>query len=135
MSYCVQVGLASFTYSPTMTSEAIFSNVSTTGAGGALMETDVDVTFENAEVSHERVTSSLFPNPASSYFTVQLSQPLTTASQLVLRNAQGQQVGLQTLQAEALSVDWDISTIPAGLYYLEIHNNGTLLEIHKMIKK
>jgi regulation of enolase protein 1 (concanavalin A-like superfamily) len=133
MSTCVQIGLAGFTFSPTETADAVFSNISTTGTMVPYAEGDNPSPVE-AEVTSATFGANLFPNPAQDRFTVQLEQPLPTNSQLVLRSGLGQQMGTRLLEAENTIVDWDISTLAPGLYYLEIHNNNQLLNVLKVIK-
>jgi hypothetical protein len=96
MGYCVDVGVASFTFSPVMTADAVFSNISVTGAYGGVSEEDPTLPAE-VEVAPLSLETKLFPNPTQDRFTIQLDQPLETNSQLVLRSGLGQVVGTRTL--------------------------------------
>ena len=134
MGYCIQMGLASFTYSPTMTADAVFSNISTTGLVGGLSEEEGIAPVE-AEVKAISPKAVVFPNPAQDQFTVRLAEPLLTDAQLVLRSGVGQVVGSRTLDSGNVNVDWNIVDLPSGIYYLEVSDNSGILDVLKVIKQ
>ena len=118
MSECVEIGLATFTYLPATQTDAIFSNVSTTG--------DVSTLAEKPSVELEsRATSiqpgvKVFPNPNSGSFTIQLEEPFEKDVQLAIYNPFGQLIETKILGAGTHQLEWSLQHMASGTYWLRI---------------
>ena len=119
MTECVEIGLASFTYLPATQTDAIFSNVSTTGDVSTLAEKP-PVEIENrAQMVQAGV--KVFPNPATSSFNLQLEAPLPRATQVEVLNTFGQSIAQQVLAEGQVQQSWNVSGWPAGSYLIRIN--------------
>ncbi len=73
----------------------------------------------------------VYPNPSSDYLEVVLPEGLTTGN-AVLYDANGRIVGIWTLSATVSALD--IATLSAGIYVIEITNNGLAAQF-RVVKK
>jgi hypothetical protein len=84
-----------------------------------------------APVKHGRPSLTVFPNPASSNLTVQLSDSLSNGSnlnqvyQLSLFNRYAQTV--YSVESNTKSMQIPVDNIPADIYYLNVIYNGVVL--------
>jgi hypothetical protein len=111
---CLEAGIAAFTYLPGQTATAVFSNLAVSGgipfgiAPGATVES----------VQAERA-ARLWPNPARDAFTLEI--PAAAAeTRLRLLNQLGQPLEERLLPAGESQLEWGISQLPAGLYFVEV---------------
>jgi hypothetical protein len=77
-----------------------------------------DVSFENL--------ASLYPNPASSFCLVKLSEPLDL-HYVIICNAFGQQVVQIPVKKEMLEIVADTKGLPPGNYFVQLWNNQSEL--------
>jgi len=143
MQSCVEIGLASFTNIPNAQTTAVFSNVSTSGNIITTMEQEVEAEemasvsrtksefgIRNSEgmqgfpTSHFRFPISLFPNPTTADFTLQLEAPLTQEATVQIFNLYGQPVAQQRLAEGQVRQEWNTVDWPAGTYVLKVQRDG-----------
>jgi len=122
---CVEIGLASFSFMPNAQTEVVFSNVSVTGSngafaidGGGMHAIDRVPTTINRVPHNNPINLSLYPNPASNTFTLACDQPLEQPTTLQLYNAFGQLVDEQQIEAGSVRLEWAVSHLPAGVYWM-----------------
>lgn len=70
--------------------------------------------------------TTLYPNPATNAFRLDLGDPNKVPTQLVLLNAQGEIVR----QWSDPNQRFDVSDLPTGMYYLQVHYSNGMTE-HK----
>jgi Secretion system C-terminal sorting domain len=68
----------------------------------------------------QETTFQLAPNPASSQVRIQLAEAGAATHAITLLSLSGQVVMQHTLPAQQSAIDLDISTIPAGMYLLQV---------------
>ena len=119
MTECVEIGLASFTYMPAAQTDAVFSHVMTTGDVSSLAEKP-PMELESRATSIQPVVK-VFPNPATSSFSLQLEAPLPRATQVEVLNAFGQSIAQQALAEGQVQQSWNVSGWPAGSYLIRIN--------------
>ena len=132
MQNCVEIGLASFTYLPNAQTEAVFSNVSVSGSA-ALINTGSLPTAESG--NSQQMEPELFPNPTNSQFTLRFPQALSGEATASLRNQVGQVVKLRQLQPGDLTTEWNVGGLPAGLYFMEIRQEGLPPQVLRVVKQ
>jgi hypothetical protein len=136
MQNCIEIGLASFTYLPDNQTAAVFSFVSvenSTGLMFAIQEGSPEMKMmrmvENKQLTLEQVPYPLaeiqdravvFPNPAAHRLNVQFTEPVRQATRLVLYNQFGQPVGQKQMQAGNRQLEWDVSRLSGGVYFLNV---------------
>ncbi len=76
----------------------------------------------------------LFPNPAGEAITIELDRTTPRALHLRLLNHLGQPVGGRSLPPYSERISWDVSGLPAGLYFIEARMGGETPGIRKFIK-
>ncbi|MCG8326875.1 MAG: HYR domain-containing protein [Chitinophagales bacterium] len=137
MQQCVEIGLASFTFLPTGQTTAIFSNVSTTGnvssAGGTPTALAVDTPKPQYHNTQKSNKLSLFPNPVTAHFTLQLEVPLQQSTTVTVVNLYGQAIAEQRLAEGQIRQEWDSTDWPAGTYVLKVQRNGQLPIIKQFV--
>jgi hypothetical protein len=74
---------------------------------------------------------SIFPNPANNTVTVQAPKDETVISEIVLKNLLGMEVQRFVIKNPSSDVTIDVSTIPVGLYILNVNNFSTRLGIQR----
>lgn len=74
---------------------------------------------------------SIFPNPANNTVTVQAPKDETVISEIVLKNLLGMEVQRFVFKNPSSDVTIDVSTIPVGLYILNVNNFSTRLGIQR----
>ena len=129
MTECVEIGLATFTYLPATQTDAIFSNVSTTGNVSTLAEKP-PVELEN-RAKATPTGLKVFPNPNIGSFTVQLEQPFVEDTPLSIYNPFGQLIETKILGAGANQIEWSLEHIPSGTYWLRIKGWSEVVPIVK----
>jgi len=86
------------------------------------------------EQNEEFITAKIFPNPTTNIFTYQTEINLQNST-FKINNVLNQLVFTKTILTESVEVNFDISELPAGIYFLNHYNNsGTLISINKIIK-
>lgn len=135
MQSCVEIGMASFTYLPNAQTEAVFSNVSVSGNNGTLGIEEKQEEMVKANQFVEETTTSpyhhittslstrLFPNPAADHFILTFDQPIEHTTNIQLFNAFGLKVGEQRIDVGAVRVEWQVRSLPAGVYWIRDQRN------------
>jgi len=151
MQSCVEFGLASFTYLPNSQTEVVFSNVSINGSNGALAVDGggmhamnrVPTTMNRVPTTMNRVPNkgplhlytstplhlSIYPNPVSNTFTLAFDKPLEQPATLQLYNAFDQLAEEKQMQEGSSSVEWTVSHLPAGAYWMINPRNATRIPL------
>ena len=139
MQNCVEIGLASFTYTPYAQTESVFSHVTLSGSNGGFTDNnngqkeDASITTSDEVGSttvplHHRTIApsnlSLFPNPAMRRFNVSMEIPLQEATIFQLYNAFGQLVEEQQMEVGTTHLEWEVSHLPAGIYWLKTNKQN-----------
>ncbi|MBL7802472.1 MAG: T9SS type A sorting domain-containing protein, partial [Saprospiraceae bacterium] len=73
----------------------------------------------------------LEPNPASQTTLLSSDLPLPPGLTLVVRDATGRLVGVQTLQGQTTEIPRN--GLPSGLYFVELRNRNGLVAVSKLI--
>ncbi|MCG8326831.1 MAG: T9SS type A sorting domain-containing protein [Chitinophagales bacterium] len=136
MSSCVEIGLASFTYLPFGETDAVFSNVTTTGniqEGSAATTAETDVSPLAIQTFVKENDLQLYPNPTRANFTLQLEIPLEQTSLVEVINLYGQSIAQQQLMAGQIQQEWNTVDWPAGTYMLKITREGQLPLIKQFV--
>jgi len=76
----------------------------------------------------------LFPNPTSDVFTLAFPQALPSEATATLRNQIGQVVEQRQLKPGDVTTEWDISELPAGLYLMEVQQEGLPPRVLRVVK-
>ncbi|WP_425421180.1 right-handed parallel beta-helix repeat-containing protein [Phaeodactylibacter xiamenensis] len=132
MQPCVEMGLAVFTTDPNGQAQATFSRVQwQSNAGG----NSLALFNEGAAAAQpEEREASVFPNPARDAFTLAFSKAPESGGIAILRNQVGQVVGQRQLQPGEVATEWDVSSLPSGLYLMEVRQEGWPFQVIRMIK-
>ncbi len=77
------------------------------------------------------INYKVFPNPANNTVTVQAPKSETVISEIVLKNLLGMEVQRFVIKNPSSDVTIDVSTIPVGLYILNVNNFSTRLGIQR----
>jgi hypothetical protein len=132
MQPCVEMGLAVFTTDPNGQAQATFSQVqwrSNVGGNSLALFND-----GAAAPQPEEREASVFPNPARDAFTLAFSKAPESGGTAILRNQVGQVVGQRQLQPGEVATEWDVSSLPSGLYLMEVRQEGWPSQVIRMIK-
>jgi len=132
MQGCVEIGLASFTYLPNAQTDAVFSNVSISGSA-ALIDAGGLPTAELGD--SQQMEPELFPNPTNSQFTLRFPQALQGEATASLRNQVGQVLQQRQLQPGDMTTEWNVSQLPAGLYFMEVRQEGVPPQVLRVVKQ
>jgi poly(3-hydroxybutyrate) depolymerase len=76
---------------------------------------------------------SVYPNPATSTVTIKAGAPWKAGDQLTIFNAQGKAMVRHTYKGQAQSIN--ISTLPAGIYLVQVTNTTGQTASQQLIKK
>jgi hypothetical protein len=129
MQSCVQIGLASFTYLTNAQTEAVLSNVSISGSTALAGSGAPNVPQQ------ETAQAELFPNPARDVFTLAFPQALNGEATATLRNQIGQVVAQRQLKPGDVTTEWNVSTLPSGLYFMEVRQEGLPPQVLRVVKQ
>ncbi len=133
MQNCVEIGLASFTYLPNAQTEAVFSNVSVSGTASFAVDGGPSDSEFNSPNSHN--SPKLFPNPASDAFTLAFPEALQGEATATLRNQIGQVVAQRQLEPGDVTTEWNVSRLPAGLYLMDVRQEGLPPQVLRVVKQ
>lgn len=140
MQSCVEVGLASFTYMPNAQTEAVFSNVSISGSNGGFSGGNENTatlqhhnTAQNGPVWATTNNIHLYPNPATSQFTIQMEAPLETDTKIAVLNLSGQTVATQILEAGTSYHSWQTADWTAGTYIIRMNQRDAPPLIKRLV--
>lgn len=76
----------------------------------------------------------VYPNPASSFLTIESSDAVKTAVQVEVLNFQGAAVESLNLESGNMYQQFDLSQLGSGTYFLRIRYNDGLREVIKFVK-
>jgi regulation of enolase protein 1 (concanavalin A-like superfamily) len=131
MASCVDVGMAAFTsYGAPAT--AVFSNVSLIYGIPLIDAGGVPSTEYHMELTSD---AELFPNPAQNQFTLRFQQELAGEATATLRNQIGQAMEQRQLKPGDVTTEWDVSSLPSGLYFMEVRQEGLSPQVLRVVKQ
>ncbi len=87
-----------------------------------------------AQISNSSSAFKAYPNPATEKVTIEYNLP-NQPTALVLKNMMGATVLEKPLFHKAAKVDFNLSEIPAGIYFYSIENGGETILTKKLIVK
>lgn len=143
MGTCVEVGMVAYTTDPNGTIDAVFRNVQIAGsssAGTNSLAVDqgndgvVPGLDHGALPSAEHMDLSVFPNPATDQLTLKFGTELPELSMITLRNQLGQIMKQEQLRTPDTQMDWDISSLSTGTYFLEVRTSDGAPQVVKFLK-
>ena len=139
MQNCVEIGLASFTFSPTGQATATFSNVATIGNIQNLTANNpstfgAELKNDNIRGLYDQTESGVvFPNPAKNHFMLQLNTPLLKPAMIEVTNLYGQLMTQELLPAGQVRLEFSTTDWPAGGYLLKVHQPDSTIMINRII--
>jgi hypothetical protein len=77
----------------------------------------------------------VFPNPVSDALQVQFNEPVTKAWQLILTHADGTVISTAIQNTGNTDASLDVSSLPAGMYFLVIRSEDNLQQQQYRISK
>jgi hypothetical protein len=143
MGTCVEVGMVAYTTHPNGTVDAVFSNVQVAGsstAGTSSLAIDqgsngvLPGLDQDALPVTEGMDLSVFPNPATDQLTLKFGTELPELSTITLRNQLGQIMKQEQLRTPDTQMDWDISNLSTGTYFLEVRTSDGAPQVVKFLK-
>ncbi len=104
-----------------------------TSSGATLWTIDAPI---NGTVGIESITgnnnSSIYPNPAKDFITIELKNMLQNETKISIYNLQGELMINKTAKSEKVNID--ISSLPEGVYFVKIINDKGIKSL-KIIKQ
>lgn len=91
----------------------------------AIFDTILPTEIDMAEINED---ITIHPNPATTILNIELPQSCTAE----LRNIKG--VLIETKQLQGSATQWNIETLPPGVYMLTLRNNDWVIT-RKFVKK
>ncbi|MCR9101236.1 MAG: T9SS type A sorting domain-containing protein, partial [bacterium] len=143
MGSCVEVGMVAYTTHPNGTVDAVFSNVqvagsSTAGTSSLAIDQGSNGVLPGLDQGALPVTEgmdlSVFPNPATDQLTLKFGTELPELSTITLRNQLGQIMKQEQLRTPDTQMDWDISNLSTGTYFLEVRTSEGAPQVVKFLK-
>ncbi|MCB9273924.1 MAG: T9SS type A sorting domain-containing protein [Lewinellaceae bacterium] len=143
LNACLEVGFGAFTNIPGSPAVAVFSNV--TVSGGVLPVVTAPIGQEVEPGAAVR-TLSLYPNPAQGMVTLTRTRSselllgeATYSNQKIggtvrLRNELGQILETRQLDEPLERLEWDISQLRPGLYFMEVLEEGQAPQVLRFVK-
>jgi hypothetical protein len=135
--------MVAYTTDPNGTIDAVFRNVQIAGsssAGTNSLAVDqgndgvVPGLDHGALPSAEHMDLSVFPNPATDQLTLKFGTELPELSTITLRNQLGQIMKQEQLRKPDTQMDWDISSLSTGAYFLEVSTSDGAPQVVKFLK-
>ena len=75
----------------------------------------------------------IFPNPAQSYFDVQLEIPLTENARWQIHDVHGRSIDSGTLPKQLEGFRYDCTHLPKGIYFISIQTDFYAITPQKII--
>ncbi|MCB0555821.1 MAG: T9SS type A sorting domain-containing protein, partial [Phaeodactylibacter sp.] len=134
MEACIEIGLAAYSNIPGETATAVFSNVGIQG-GEAPLAILPGNSVEPGSVSRN---ISLFPNPTRAMVTLEFG-PEAVSDQdnqttVRLRNELGQLIEVRQIEEPIERMDWDVSQLSPGLYFIEVFTEGQAPQLLRFVR-
>jgi hypothetical protein len=79
--------------------------------------------------------SNVYPNPTSGMLKVDYNFKGTANGQIVVRNIIGKMIEVYTVEGTQGTQSVDLSAYPTGMYFVNIENNGVVVDNKKLIKR
>jgi hypothetical protein len=137
LNSCLEASLSAFTYLPGEVAMAVFSNVSVSSSSVSVVELPSEWSL-SADNSAEAMSIRLFPNPARNSVTLDLNanaELLADGKTIFrLRNEQGQLLEERHFDGQSMLLEWDISKLAAGSYFIELHRRAETPQAFRFIK-
>lgn len=106
--------------------------------GGVYVAID-DVCLTRGSISTKETDNllplRLFPNPTPGTFTLELPAPATPGMSVHIASLTGQALLQQQAEPGNQWQVFDLSTLPAGLYFVQVWNEGKMMGIAKVVKQ
>ena len=137
MSDCIYVGMYSEDTNVNSTSVGSFSDVSVTGSSAGTLSAP-EVTGANAVAGHtDQITElSVFPNPATEEINVKMGKFLGQDVKINVMNNVGQSIYSRQIDSVEETLETiDVSTLPSGMYYLNVITNDQSIDSRKFVVK
>ena len=75
---------------------------------------------------------TLYPNPASDFITIRLSNPSSALTEIKLYNITGQEIYSKYHEVNNNKINLNVSNLKTGLYFLKIKSNGQTSIVKKL---
>ena len=131
MGYCVEYGLAGFSFIVGQDATANYSNVAVDGGDPLPTAETPGETIESADL---KTAASLYPNPANEMVTIEFAPHQTQPTVISLRNSMGQLVEQRQLEPMSFRTEWAIENLTSGVYMIEINRAGEAAEVLRFVK-
>ena len=118
-----------FDYNPPIRTNTVWTTIDTLTLNphDLLTPSEVTVTYSTTVSNQEKITHSnwqVFPNPSSDQIDISFDGSLPIPGELVLIDPLGRVHGRKEVPPSTQQIVWDISSLAAGVYYLQwIHNS------------
>lgn len=90
---------------------------------------DAEYVFTNVQPGSDLNNASLYPNPANAQVMLSLTLSQEASLRISLVNAMGQEVDVQNLDRNAglVQTSFDVSALPAGVYFVRVQSGENML--------
>lgn len=80
-------------------------------------------------------TLRLFPNPTSHTFTLELPEPATPGTSFRIAGITGQTLLQQRAEAGSRLQVFDLSALPAGMYFVQVWQEGSVVGVGRVVRQ
>jgi hypothetical protein len=87
---------------------------------------------QNPDQAH---TLRLFPNPTSHTFTLELPEPATPGTSFRIAGITGQTLLQQRAEAGSRLQVFDLSALPAGMYFVQVWQEGSVVGVGRVVRQ
>lgn len=77
----------------------------------------------------------LYPNPTSTSFTLELPEPATPGTSFRIAGLTGQTLLQQRAEAGSKLHVFDLSALPAGMYFVQVWKEGSVVGVGKVVRQ
>lgn len=77
----------------------------------------------------------LYPNPTSHTFTLELPEPATPGTSFRISGITGQRLLQQRAEAGSRLQVFDLSGLPAGMYFVQVWQEGRIAGVGRVVKQ
>jgi hypothetical protein len=134
MQECVEFGLGAFNIVPNTPYEAVFGNVTVVPIPPVMAVELPGSEVQPAPVERQTLDIQLFPNPTRDRVNLVFNQLVEQPTVMRLRNQWGQLIEQRQLEVPVAGLEWEVSSLPAGLYHIEVEAEGEALQLLRFIK-
>jgi len=80
-------------------------------------------------------TLRLFPNPTPGQFTLELPEPATPGTSFRIAGITGQTLLQQRAEAGSRLQVFDLSALPAGMYFVQVWQEGSVVGVGRVVRQ